>query len=359
MSVINPVIKTEGLTKAFRSKAHQRQGRSDGHVLAVDRVNLEINRGETYGLVGPDGAGKTTVTRLLAGLMRPTHGRVTVLGYDTIRQARGYKAQIGYMAQRFSLYGDLTVMENLLFFADVYGISKTEQAERIPRLLHFAGLDLFVDHLGQHLSGGMKKKLVLASILIHEPRIVFLDEPTLGVDPVSRREFWDLLAVLRAERERAGSALTIFVCTPYMDEAERCHRVGLIYNGRLMAQGIPREIEYQVPGELLELHPSDFLQAKHLTPLLPGVLQVQTLGDRLRLFVDDATARGPQIREALATQNITIEGLRSIQPRMEEAFISLIRQYEEEGASDLVASGVDGDESLTRRSPHATPSTST
>jgi len=310
------VIVTQGLTKTFRSKS----GRD---VLAVDGVDLTISRGETYGLVGPDGAGKTTITRLLAGLMRPTRGRVTVLGYDTLRQARSLKAQIGYMAQQFSLYGELTVMENLRFFARVQGVSRAEQAERIPRLLHFAGLERFVDHLGHQLSGGMKKKLALASILVHEPAVLFLDEPTLGVDPVSRREFWELLAILRAERK-----LTIFVCTPYMDEAERCHRVGLIYNGGLVAQGLPKEIERQVPGELLEFRPSDFARAKALAPSLPGVLQVQTLGDRLRLFVDDAAVRGLQISAALVAHNITVEGLHTIQPRMEEAFISLMRQYE-------------------------------
>jgi len=320
------VIRTEGLTKVFRSKTGRRTG-TVRDVLAVDEVDLAILRGETYGLLGPDGAGKTTITRLLAGLMRPTRGRATVLGHDTLRQVRGLKSQIGYMAQQFGLYGDLTVMENLRFFARVHGVKRPEQAKRIPRLLQFAGLERFADHLGDHLSGGMKKKLALATILVHEPVVVFLDEPTLGVDPVSRREFWDLLAILRAER-----GLTIFVCTPYMDEAERCHRVGLIYKGRLVAQGVPKEIERQVPGELLEFRPSDFAHAKALAPSLPGVLQVQTLGDRLRLFVDDAALRRPQISAALSTHDITAEGLRATQPRMEEAFISLIRRYDEESS---------------------------
>jgi ABC-2 type transport system ATP-binding protein len=316
----NLIVRTEGLTKVFR-------GKTGDDVLAVDGVDLAIAHGETFGLVGPDGAGKTTTTRLLAGLMRPTRGRAEVLGHDTLRQVHSIKSQIGYMAQRFSLYGDLTVMENLRFFARVHGVGRKEQAERIPRLLQFAGLERFADHLSQQLSGGMKKKLALATILVHEPSVVLLDEPTLGVDPVSRREFWDLLAILRAER-----GLTIFICTPYMDEAERCHRVGLIYNGRLVAQGVPKDIERQVPGELLDFRPSDFAQAKMLAPSLPGVLQVQTLGDRLRLFVDDATVRGPQITAALSEQGITIQGLRAIQPRMEEAFISLIRQYDEQSA---------------------------
>jgi len=307
------IIQTEGLIKTFRS----RQG---GKVVAVNGVSLKVTQGETFGLIGPDGAGKTTMVRLLAGLLKPTQGQVTVLGHDPLRHSRALKAHIGYMAQRFSLYGDLTVMQNLRFFANVHGVSRAEQAERIPRLLHFAGLTPFTNRLGDQLSGGMKKKLALASVLVHEPAVVLLDEPTLGVDPVSRREFWDLLTMLRAEK-----GLTIFVCTPYMDEAERCHRVGLIYNGRLVAQGLPQDIKRQVPGEMLGFRPSDFDRAKALAPELPGVREVQTLGDRLRLFVDDAAARGPEIAAALEAHGITIEDPDIVQPRLEEAFISLIK----------------------------------
>jgi len=302
------------LTKTFRT----RQG---GELTAVDGLNLVVARGETFALIGPDGAGKTTTVRLLAGLLTPTRGRATVLGYDTRHQARDLKAHIGYMAQQFSLYGDLTVMENLRFFANVHGVSRAQQAEGTPKLLHFAGLERFTDRLGRQLSDGMKKKLALACMLVHDPEVVFLDEPTLGVDPVSRREFWDLLAELRMER-----GLTIFMCTPYMDEAERCHRVGLIYNGRLVAQGTPREIMRLVPGQLLDCRPSDFEQARALAPTLPGVLEVQTLGDRLRLFVDDAALRAPQIKAAMSRQNILTGDLRVVQPRLEEAFISLIQR---------------------------------
>jgi ABC-2 type transport system ATP-binding protein len=281
-----------------------------------------VARGETFGLIGPDGAGKTTTVRLLAGLLTPTQGQITILGYNPRHQGHAFKAHIGYMAQQFSLYGDLTVMENLRFFANVLGASPKAQATRIPQLLRFAGLEGFEGRLGDQLSGGMKKKLALACMLVHDPEVVFLDEPTLGVDPVSRREFWDLLAELRTKR-----GLTIFMCTPYMDEAERCHRVGLIYNGRLIAEGTPREIKRLVPGQLLDCWPSDFEQAKALAPALPGVLEVQILGDRLRLFVDDAALRAPQIKTALARHNIVLTGdLRVVQPRMEEAFISLIQR---------------------------------
>lgn len=290
---------------------------------AVSGISLSIQSGETFGLLGPDGAGKTTTTRLLTGLMAPTAGVASVMDYDTMKETLRVKEHIGYMAQRFSLYRDLTVMENLQFFANVHGVSQADRAERIPRLLAFAGLTDFTQRLAGQLSGGMRKKLALASMLVHEPEVVFLDEPTLGVDPVSRREFWELLSSLRAER-----GLTIFVCTPYMDEAERCHRVALIYQGRLLIQGTPQEIVKEVPGELLSLAPTDFPRAKELAGDLPGVLEVQTYGDRLHLFLDDAQSRQQQISSALAAHGVQVRDMRTQRPRMEEAFISLIRKQE-------------------------------
>ncbi|MBS1253572.1 MAG: putative multidrug ABC transporter ATP-binding protein YbhF [Anaerolineales bacterium] len=321
MTLADMVVRTEGLSKIFSSQ-------QQGEVVAVAGLDLAVPRGETFGLIGPDGAGKTTTTRLLVGLLRPTRGQATVLGYDTLREAMQLKRRIGYMAQRFSLYGDLTVMENLRFFANVHEVSAESQRKRIPELLRFAGLEGFGDRLGNQLSGGMKKKLALAGMLIHNPEVVFLDEPTLGVDPTSRREFWDLLAALRMEQ-----GLTIFVCTPYMDEAERCHRVGLIYEGRVVAQGTPREIARRVPGQLLDCRPSNFERAKSLADGLPGVLEIQTLGDRLRLFVDDAASRVPEIREAMARHGVTTGELRVVQPGMEEAFISLVQR--QTGAQNL------------------------
>ena len=306
----SPAIDIRNLSKAYAD------------VQALSSITFSVQKGELFGVIGPDGAGKTTTVRLLAGLLTPTQGQITILGYNPRRQGHALKAHIGYMAQQFGLYGDLTVMENLRFFANVLGASPKAQATRIPQLLRFAGLEGFEGRLGDQLSGGMKKKLALACMLVHDPEVVFLDEPTLGVDPVSRREFWNLLAELRMKR-----GLTIFMCTPYMDEAERCHRVGLIYHGRLVAQGTPREIKRLVPGQLLDCWPSDFEQAKVLVPALPGVLEVQILGDRLRLFVDDAALRAPQIKAALARHNIVLAGdLRVVQPRMEEAFISLIQR---------------------------------
>jgi ABC-2 type transport system ATP-binding protein len=221
-------------------------------------------------------------------------------------------------------------MENMRFFADVHGVSREAQSRRIPDLLAFAGLSEFTDRLAGRLSGGMKKKLALACSLVHEPQVVILDEPTLGVDPVSRREFWSLLGSLRVEK-----GVTIFVCTPYMDEAERCNWVGLIYNGKLIAHDSPDIIKTKVPGRLLEFAPSHFVPAKRLVRTLEGVLEVQTYGIMLHVFVDDMVRRREEIVRALASEGITCEGLREIQPRMEEAFISLIRrQGQVEALSD-------------------------
>ncbi|HET91132.1 MAG TPA: ABC transporter ATP-binding protein [Chloroflexi bacterium] len=314
------VISTQNLVKQFQVK--------DGAVTAIDGVTLQVRRGETYGLIGPDGAGKTTTTRVILGLLTRTSGQSSILGHDSMRDTYRIRERVGYIAQQFALPGDLTVMENVRFFARVQGVSSAEQRRRIPDLLEFAGLSGFTDRLASRLSGGMKKKLALACSLVHEPQVVLLDEPTLGVDPVSRREFWNLLGDLRRER-----GTTIFVCTPYMDEAERCNWVGLMYEGRLIAHDSPGKIKQMVPGRLLEFKPSDFVPAWRLVPDLPGVLEVQTYGAMLHIFVDDPDRRGREIEAALAAQGITCEGMREIETRMEEAFISLIRK-QSAGASD-------------------------
>jgi drug efflux transport system ATP-binding protein len=242
---------------------------------------------------------------------------------------------VGYIAQRFALPGDMTVMENLHFFANVQGVSQADQRRRIPELLEFAGLADFTQRLAGQLSGGMKKKLALACSLIHEPQVVMLDEPTLGVDPVSRREFWNLLGNLRVEK-----GLTIFVCTPYMDEAERCNRVGLMYKGQLVAYDTPQAIKKMVPGRLIEFTPSDYERALPLVDKLEGILEVQTYGLMLHVFVDDVDRRQQEIQAALAAQSITCTGMREIEARMEEAFISLIRRQAKQNSltdSDVIA----------------------
>jgi ABC-2 type transport system ATP-binding protein len=307
------VVATKDLVKAFRA--------ASGTIRAVDGVTLQVRRGETYGLIGPDGAGKTTTTRVILGLLRRTAGESTILGYDSMRDTYQIRERVGYIAQQFALPPDLTVMENMRFFADVHGVDQAAQRVRIPELLEFAGLGPFTRRLAANLSGGMKKKLALACSLIHEPEVVLLDEPTLGVDPVSRREFWNLLGNLRAEK-----GMTIFVCTPYMDEAERCNWVGLIYQGRLIAHDSPQAIVRIVPGRLLEFRPSDFQRAKGMVGNLPGVLEVQTYGTLLHLFVDDPEQRRDEIEHALEQQGIACLDMRPIEARMEEAFISIVRR---------------------------------
>jgi ABC-2 type transport system ATP-binding protein len=303
------VIETENLTRAFKN-----------NVVAVDRLNLSVQRGEIFGLVGPDGAGKTTTIRLLVAIMDPTAGQARVFGYNTVRQPEPIKRRIGYMAQRFNLYGDLSVSENLNFFADVFEVRGQVRQERIERLLRFARLTEFRDRRAAHLSGGMQKKLALACTLIHTPEIIFLDEPTTGVDPVSRREFWDILTELHLQ------GVTLLVSTPYMDEAERCSRVGLMYQGRMIVCDTPERVKAMTEGELIALRPSDVRRAREVLAGLDGVLEMQTFGDQLRIFVRDADQVMAQGRTALAAQGIEMLDVRRTRPRMEEAFISLIRR---------------------------------
>jgi ABC-2 type transport system ATP-binding protein len=308
-------ISVQALTKHFKGPG--------GLVTAVDSLSLEVKRGETFGLIGPDGAGKSTTTRVILGLLTRDGGASSVLGYDSMRDVYQIRERTGYIAQQFALPADMTVMENMRFFADLHGIPRKLQKSSIAELLKFAGLTEFTSRPAGRLSGGMKKKLALACSLIHQPQVVLLDEPTLGVDPVSRREFWNLLGNLRAEK-----GLAIFVCTPYMDEAERCNQVGLIYKGRLIAQGTPASIKKMVPGHLLEFKPARFVAARDLVTGMPGILEVQTYGAMLHVFVDEIKRRQTEIEEALSAQSITWSGMRVIQPRMEEAFISLVKRQE-------------------------------
>jgi ABC-2 type transport system ATP-binding protein len=302
------VIETESLTKRFKK------------VTAVDGLSLAVRKGEIFGLLGPDGAGKTTTIRMLCAIMDPTEGRARVAGFDTVKGAEEIKKRIGYMPQQFSLYGDLTVLENLVFFADIFEVGREERQERIPRLLGFSRLTEFKGRRAAHLSGGMQKKLALACTLIHSPQIIFLDEPTTGVDPVSRREFWDILTELHV------AGVTLFVSTPYMDEAERCSRAALMFEGRVVVCDTPQRIKGLVEGELLELKPDPLREASAVLAGLPGVLEVQTYGDLLHVFVDSAAQRAPEVQAALAGAGVAVAGLRQTRPRMEEAFISLIRK---------------------------------
>ncbi|MBT3390016.1 MAG: ABC transporter ATP-binding protein [Chloroflexi bacterium] len=305
-----PIIKTHTLTRKFKENR------------AVDSLDLSIQPGELFGLVGPDGAGKTTTLRLLAGLLYVSEGSGTIAGFDLAAQPEAIKQRIGYMAQAFSLYGKLSVLENLLFFAEIYDVSPAAQKERAERLLAFAGLTEFKDRRAAHLSGGMQKKLALACTLIHEPPILLLDEPTTGVDPVSRREFWNILTELHLNRT------TIIVSTPYMDEADRCSRVGLMYEGQLVICDTPANIRGQLQSDLIEIFPEDWHQAHRLALTLEGVIEAQTYGEALHLLVDDGPQRLIEIQEAFANQQLAYKTARIAPIRMEEAFISLIRQME-------------------------------
>ncbi|MGD8813159.1 MAG: ABC transporter ATP-binding protein [Anaerolineales bacterium] len=304
------IIQTQALCRHF------------GTTQAVESLDLSILEGEIFGLVGPDGAGKTTTIRLLAGLLNISSGSATVAGFDLRRKAETIKPRIGYMAQQFSLYGDLSVDENLAFFADIYSVYGEVRRQRTERLLQFAKLTEFRQRRAVHLSGGMQKKLALACTLIHQPEVLLLDEPTTGVDPVSRREFWDILA----ELHHGGT--TILISTPYMDEAERCQRVGLLYEGRLMMVDQPRRIRELTAGELIEFHVDDWQMTRTLLVGLEGVLEVQTYGDVMRIFLDSAEKRLPALENLLRANNIAYRGLRRRLAGMEEAFVSLIRRVE-------------------------------
>ncbi len=313
-------IEANALVKDFKVGKHT--------VPAINGLSLQVGAGETYGLIGPDGAGKTTATRVILGLLTRTAGDSSILGFDSMRDGYAIRQRVGYIAQQFALPAQLTVMENMSFFGGLQRVNPDVQKKRIPELLAFAGLSDFTRRPAGQLSGGMKKKLALACSLIHEPQVVMLDEPTLGVDPVSRREFWSLLGNLQVEK-----GLTIFLCTPYMDEAERCTQVGLIYQGKLIASGTPASIKARLPGTLLELTPSDFVPARKLVSQLVGVLEVQSYGDRLRFFVDDPVRRRPEVEAALAVAGIRFEGLREAAATMEEAFISLVKRQAAESPS--------------------------
>jgi len=320
MSTSTPIIETEDLSRDFK------------HTRAVNSLDLEVQPGELFGLVGPDGAGKTTALRLLAGLLYITEGSATVTGFDLKTESESIKARVGYMAQEFNLYGELTVAENLRFFSELYDVEPTVIHERTERLLDFAGLTEFTGRRASQLSGGMKKKLALACTLIHEPPLLLLDEPTTGVDPISRREFWDILTELYL------GGTTIVVSTPYMDEADRCSRVGLMYEGKMIVCDTPQNIRGQIEGDLIELKSADWRRAKGILQNVPGVIEIQTYGEALHILVDSEEKRLATIEKTLAKNDVTYRGLRRAPIRMEEAFLSLIshmnvEQREEESES--------------------------
>lgn len=305
-----PVILVEGLIKTF------------GELRAVDGLNLQVASGESFALVGPDGAGKTTTIRLLCGIMDPDQGRAQVLGHDTVGQAENIKDFIGYMPQRFGLYDDLTVAENLHFYADIYRVAKADRRTRVPELLGFASLEQFQNRLAANLSGGMRQKLGLICTLVHRPRIIFLDEPTFGVDPVSRREFWQILYQLLV------AGITIFLSTSYMDEAERAHRVGLLHRGRLMLASTPREIKEQFRGELLEVRNGNLHRAKTLLTGHPLAEQLLLMGDRLMISVEQSRTALAPLQDYLARAGLTDITIKAAAPGLEDVFVQVIERIE-------------------------------
>lgn len=307
-------IRAESLTKSFNS------------LTAVDGLTISVSEGEIFGLVGPDGAGKTTVMRLLTGILDPTSGDAWVAGHHISQEAEALKEEIGYMSQRFGLYPDLTVMENINFYADIYYVPRKGREERIEQLLAFSNLTPFKRRQAGNLSGGMKQKLGLACALIHTPKVLFLDEPTNGVDPVSRRDFWRILYQLLREK------VTIFVSTAYLDEAERCNRVGLIHQGELLACGSPDEVKTLMRGTIVEVRP---LQPRKVATVLRERLApdpVGLFGDRVHVVTGDVAHTTKHIEQILSDESLEVKSVRPIEASLEDVFVSVLAS--EKGGDD-------------------------
>jgi len=299
-------IRTESLTRTF------------GELRAVDGLTLSVEEGEIFGLVGPDGAGKTTTMRMLAAIMDPTAGDAWVAGRHTVREAPLVSNSIGYMSQRFGLYQDLTVAENIHFYADIYGVPRRGREEKIEQLLAFSNLTPFRKRQAGNLSGGMKQKLGLACALIHTPKVLFLDEPTNGVDPSSRRDFWRILYQLLHER------VTIFISTAYLDEAERANRIALMHRGKLIAVGAPSEVKKLMRGSILEVRVSDPRRATSVLRERLGAESVGLFGDRVHVVTQDPTSTKRQVEQILARSEISVEELREAEPSLEDVFVSVL-----------------------------------
>ncbi len=301
-------IRTVGLSRRF------------GKLTALEGLNLEIARGEIFGLVGPDGAGKTTTLRLLCGLLDPTEGEVYTAGYDVTRRLDEIKDRIGYMSQRFGLYTDLTVEENLCFYADLFGIPQSEYAPLMGHLLQMTRMEPFRSRAAGKLSGGMKQKLALMCALLHRPEILFLDEPTNGVDPVSRRDFWAILYQLVRE------GMTVLVTTAYLDEAERCNRVGLLHRGKLICCDLPAALKDRLSETCFEVRTGDLRQAKSYLDRIPAVLSAEPSGAVLHMFLDTSCIDTTTLERDMEIQGLGRAEIRPILPSLEDVFIALIRQ---------------------------------
>ncbi len=304
-------VETHNLVKAF------------GEFIAVDHVSLQVSQGEIFGFLGPNGAGKSTTIRMLCGLLTPTSGKATVHGFDVAAESEQVRCNIGYMSQKFSLYDDLTVEQNIDFFASMYGVPQERLRQRKEYVLDMAGLKEHHDTLTATLSGGWKQRLALGCAILHNPPVLFLDEPTSGVDPIARGTFWDLI------RKMAGEGHTIFVSTHYMDEAEYCYRLALMYRGKVIALGAPAELRAGLNSHsILQLNtalPLETMQALNQTP---GVKDVAVFGGGLHVVVDDLQSGIAAVRKRLEIEKIEITRLERIQPTLEDVFVALIEAEE-------------------------------
>ncbi|MCD6426292.1 MAG: ABC transporter ATP-binding protein [Anaerolineales bacterium] len=312
-------IETKQLTKQYNSQPED--------MFAIQGISLEVPRGQLFGLIGPDGAGKTTTIRILSTAMKPNSGYAKIGGFDVDSQPEDARLLIGYMPQAFSLYPDLTVIENLGFIADIQGVSGSRKKERIGELLAFSRLDRFQKRRSEHLSGGMRKKLALACALIHEPRVLLLDEPTTGVDPVSRRELWQIISDVLL------LGVTVLVSTPYMDEAERCHKVGILNEGQILTMGSPKELTAQLPYQMMEIVARPRRITRQIINSTDGIIAWRPVGDRIRMAVEEPNKVEKKLRSAFKKNAGEIRILRQAKPIMDDVFIHLV---ESSGAENEV-----------------------
>ncbi len=316
------LIITRNLSKSFKS------------TQAVNCLSLQVSAGEIYGLVGPDGAGKTTTLRLFCGALKADEGEIVINGFDIPQQVELARSQIGYLPQRFSLYEELTVMENIRFFAEVRGLSRQEWKPRCMEILQFVGLELFTNRRAGHLSGGMKQKLGLAAALVHQPQVLLLDEPTTGVDPVTRQDFWRLIIRLVAPSNEISnnnkSPVAVLVSTPYMDEATRCARVGFMKDGKMVIEGQPEDLRTSLSGRILELEGNPLTSLRQMAKEDLDVEDAQMFGDRLHIRVREGKAKVviSRLNEYSQLQEFEISRISEASPQLEDFFIYLLEQQD-------------------------------
>ncbi|HPL80889.1 MAG TPA: ABC transporter ATP-binding protein [Anaerolineaceae bacterium] len=311
----NNAITVEGISKRY-------PGQKDK--LALNNISFNVPQGSLYGIIGPDGAGKTTLLRILSSVMLQSSGKASVLGFDTRRKAEEIRKLIGYMPQEFSQYPDLNLIENLNFFANIQGVSNSQKQERIEKMLTLTNLSGFRQRAAGNLSGGMKKKLALSCAMVHNPRVLILDEPTTGVDPVSRAEFWSLLSTI------VKDGVTVLISTPYMDEAERCSMVGILYDGKVLKEGTPEALTHALPFNVIEVKAKPRKQMREVVSQTKDILSWNPVGDRLRLSVPPAKERSisRELEHSFKKQKLDLHILRSARKTMEDVFVTVVEEQE-------------------------------